>query len=271
MLAALLLLTSTFITEAANSIGKQSVRYRRENIYDLAFLNFFWGFIFLLVTIPFGAPVHFNPASLPMLGVRIIVELLLAYVSAEAIIAADRSTLGFLRLLTIPLLLVIDIALGYRLSTVQLVAFRHNQRGHRGAWAAILSAILAAVAVSLYKYDITHYNSVVVDQGIVLAAMLMVFYAMARRRGRSPLKLLVRRVTGTQALANGLVIPLESFAVGLAPASVIITLKRSLGLGWCIVFGGLYFHEHSLRRKLSSAVLMAVSLVLITAPQIVRL
>jgi hypothetical protein len=214
--------------------------------------------------------------------VRIIVELLLAYVSAEAIIAADRSTLGFLRLLTIPLLLVIDIALGYRLSTVQLVgigimflslllAFRHNQRGHRGAWAAILSAILAAVAVSLYKYDITHYNSVVVDQGIVLAAMLMVFYAMARRRGRSPLKLLVRRVTGTQALANGLVIPLESFAVGLAPASVIITLKRSLGLGWCIVFGGLYFHEHSLRRKLSSAVLMAVSLVLITAPQIVRL
>jgi hypothetical protein len=45
----------------------------------------------------------------------------LVYVNAKVIMQADRSTMGFLRLLTIPLLLVIDLALGYRLEPVQIV------------------------------------------------------------------------------------------------------------------------------------------------------
>jgi hypothetical protein len=61
MLAILLLLTSTFATEAASSIGKQSIRYRRENVYDLVFLEVFWGLVFILGTLAFGARFHFDP------------------------------------------------------------------------------------------------------------------------------------------------------------------------------------------------------------------
>src|SRR6266403_1306374 len=103
MLAVLLLLTSTFATEAASSIGKQSVRLRRENVHDLAFLGIFWGLVFILGTLAFGARFHFDPASLPTLIPRLLLETALAYFNAEAIIHADRSTMGFLRLLTIPL------------------------------------------------------------------------------------------------------------------------------------------------------------------------
>jgi hypothetical protein len=282
MLAVLLLLTSTFATEASATIGKQSVRVRRENVHDMSFLGLFWALVFLLGTLSFGARWHFDPASLPTLSIRLVLEIALAYLNSEATIEADRSTFGFLRLLTIPLILIVDIALGYHMSLIQvagvalmfvalILAFRHNRRGRRGAWVAVLSAITAVGTLSLNKYDITHYNSVVAEQTIVLAGIFVFYYIMARRGGRSPLKLLIKPITGTQSLANGTAIALESFAISLVPASIIVTLKRCLALMWAIIFGGMYFHEHSLKRKISSAALLAVSLALIAGPTLIHL
>jgi hypothetical protein len=278
MLVVLLLLTSTFATEIAESIGKQSVRWRRENVYELAFLSLFWGLLFLFGTLAFGAEFHLSLASLPFLGIRLVLEVILAFAIAEAVVRTDRTTMAFLRLLTIPLLLVVDIALGYHITTPQylgialmfcalMLAFKHNAHGRRGAWIAALTAILSVATISLYKYDITHFNSVVGEQSVVISGMLIVFaLASFRQRHRSPMRLLFRPATGTQALSNGIVIPLESFAMTFVPASLAISLKRSFSVMWAIIFGGTYFHEHSLRRKTSSGVLMTISLVLIASP-----
>lgn len=276
MLPVLLVLTSTFSLEIAQSLGKKLAKQRRENVYQLGFLALFWGLVFMVVSLAFGAPFHLSAASLPTLSLRVILEVALAVVNAEAIIKADRSTVGFLRLITIPLLLVIDISLGYHITQWQLVgvgvmfaalvlAFRHNPLGRKGAGLAALSGFLAVGTVSLYKYDISHFNSVAAEQIVVLAILVSFFYIQsARSSRRSPLKMLFHPNTGTQALASGIVIPLESFAMSLAPASVIIAYKRSFALIWSIIFGGAGFHEHSLARKMSSAALMVVSLVLIT-------
>jgi len=279
MLVALLLLTSTFALEASSSLGKQYIRQRRETIFDMVFLSVFWGFILLLLTVAFGAPFHFTVASLPTLSLRIILEIFLSYNLAEATVKADRTTMAFLRLLTIPLLLVVDISLGYHISTVQVLGiglmfsaliliFGHSTRSRRGAWLAVLSAIIAVGTTSLYKFDITHYNSVVGEQTVVLLSIMAFFLFKARHEKRSPFSLLFKPTTGTQSLANGISIALESFALSMAPASIIITLKRSFALVWAIVFGGAYFHEHSLARKVSSGALLALSVVLIANPHI---
>lgn len=279
MLAVLLLLTSTFATEASSTIGKQSVRRKRENVPEMAFLAIFWGFIFLLVTLAFGAEFRFSLASLPTLLPRLVLEVAFSYYMSRSIVEADRSTAGFLRLITIPLVLVIDIALGYHITLIQLVGialmfvslvfvFRGKQTSRKGASVAVISALISAATISLYKYDITHYNSIVAEQLIVMSVILVFFFIMSMRAGRSPLRLLLKPVTGAQSLSNGVAIVLESFAVGLIPASVLITLKRALGLMWAIIFGGKYFREKSLRRKISSAAIMTLSLFLIAEPTI---
>jgi hypothetical protein len=264
------------------SLGKRYVSQRRETVIEMCFLGLIWGLVFLLLTLAFGADFRVTLASLPTLALRIILEVALLITLAEATAKADRTTMAFLRLLSIPLLLVIDITLGYHFSVLQLagvglmffalmLAFRHNPRGRRGAHLAVLSAILAVGTISLYKYNITHYNSVVGEQTVGLSVLLLVFYIMAVRAGRSPLRLLFKSTTGTQSLANGVAIALESFAMALAPAAIVITLKRSFAVVWAIIFGGTYFHEHSMRRKISSGLLLSLSLVMIASPQIFQL
>jgi hypothetical protein len=177
------------------------------------------------------------------------------------------------------MLLVVDISLGYHITSGQIIGialmfaalvlvFGHNPRSRRGAWLAVLSAILAVGTVSLYKYDITHFNSVVGEQTVVILCIMAFFLFKARHERRSPFSLLIKPQTGTQSLANGISLALESFALSMAPASIIITLKRSFALVWAIVFGGAYFHEHSLARKVSSGALLAASVVLIANPHI---
>lgn len=275
MFAALLILSSTLSTEIAQSIGKVEAKRRRESVYELAFLGLFWGLVAMVVTLAFGARFFIDPASVPFMAVRTLLEIGVVYTSAEAIIQADRTTVSFLRIITIPLLLVVDIALGYNITPEQIagvgilfvalvVAFRHNPAGKKGAGLAALSGLLAVGTTSLYKYNITNYNSVAGEQIIVIGITCAVFYGIAQAKSRrSPLKLLIHPVTGTQALANGVAIPLESFAMTFVPASLLMAMKRSFALMWSIVFGGVKFHEHSLKRKASAAALMAVSLALI--------
>ena len=73
-------------------------------------------------------------------------------------------------------------------------------------------------------------------------------------------------VTGTQALMSGLSTVLGSFAIGLAPASVIVALRRTLALMWAVIFGQAYFHEHSLKRKAYSFGFTIVGITLLISP-----
>jgi hypothetical protein len=277
MFSALLVLTSTLSGEISQSLGKQLALWRRENVYELAFLELFWGLVFVAVTLAFGAEFKLDLVhAWPTMLARLILEMIMIYSIAEATIQADRSTIGFMRLITIPFMLVVDVALGYKISTLQfagiglmfialVAAFHRTKTSSRGAGLAALSGFVGVGTVSLYKYDITHYNSVAAEQIVVLSCAVVITYVVAALHARrSPWRLLYHPTTGTQALANGIAVALESFAYSLAPASLVMTYKRSFALLWSFVFGSVRFHEHSWRRKLTAAALMLVSVVLLT-------
>jgi hypothetical protein len=277
MLALLLVLCSTLSEEISESIGKKSVKLKRETIYGLGFLELFWGFVVMVGLVIFGHHNRFSFDSLPTLIPRIGLEVLVAYTVVESIARVERSTMGFLRLTTIPFLLLVDIVLGYHLTALQItgvlvmffalvLAFHRNPSGKRGAWIVVLSSLLCVGTVSLYKYDITHYNSVAVEQSIVMGIILVLFYFKARRPGRSPFRMLIQPITGTQAIASGLSSILASFSMLFAPASVVIALKRTFALLWAVLFGRAYFREHSVKRKLVSFGITAVGIVLLVSP-----
>ncbi len=277
MLSLLLVLCSTLSEEISESIGKTSVRHRRETVYGLGFLELFWGFVVMLGLVIFGHHNHFSPASFPTLLPRIALEILVAFIAAEAVIRAERSTIGFLRLITIPLLLLTDITLGYHITPLQIagvlvmffalvLTFHRNPTGQRGAWLVVLTSLLSVATVSLYKYDITHYNSIAVEQAIVMGCIILAFALKAHHRGPSLFRLLVQPITGTQALASGLSSVLGSFAIGFAPASVVIALKRTFALLWAVLFGRAYFRERSLRRKLASFGITGLGIIMLISP-----
>jgi len=275
MFVLLLLLSATFAEEVSDSLGKSSIRQRRETVYNAAFLSVFCTVLFLLATLAFGAEFRLELASLSTLTVRTVLEIVMAYLGAELLLKADRSTVGFLRLLTIPLLLAVDIALGYKLSSLQIVgvvimflalglAFHHNPRGKKGAHLAVMSALLGVVTTSLYKYDITHYNSVVGEQVVVLSSVMLFFYLASEK---PPVRLLFKPLTGAQSFSHGIGEVAMSFAYSYAPASVIMAMKRTFALGWTIAFGHTYFHEKSLKRKLYSGAVLVAGLALVILPR----
>jgi hypothetical protein len=273
-----LLFSATLFEEISETIGKTSVKRRREDVFCLAFLGLFWSVIFLIASVfLFGAKFIIVQASLPTLMLRIMGEILLTYVLSEAIIRADRSTLGFLRLLSIPILLGFDVALGYHLTTLQVVAvfallagmalaFRRNPAGRRGAGWALAVAIIAAVCSTLFKWDISHYNSVAGEQIAVYSTVLGFYYVQARLAGNNPLKLLVKRASGIQSLSNGFGLAIESFAYAYAPVSVMVAVKRSFAIFWAVIFGQRFFHERRTHHKIIAGAVLAVGLILMVSP-----
>jgi hypothetical protein len=268
-----ILLAATLLEETSETLGKKGVRQGRETVFNLAFLSMFWTVIFLIISVFLGAKLKLNPSSFPTLSLRILVECLLDYAAALAVVRADRSTLGFLRLMTIPIVLIADIGLGYHLSVFQLVgvlimfaglavAF-HKAPTPRGLWNGISVSILGATSITLYKWDVTHYNSVAAEQILVYSCVLVVFFIISCARSGSPLKLLMRRQTGTQSVTFGLGLAVESFAINFAPASVIVALKRTLAVMWTIIFGRHYFRETRTRQKVFAGAVLVVGLVMI--------
>lgn len=274
MLALLLLICSTLSEEAAQSLGKHSVSKGKASVYSLAFLEVFYALLLMLGVLILMPGNHFTLASLPTLVPRICLEILASYLTAESIVRADRSTVGFLRLLTLPLLLGVDLVLGYYLTPLQIsgvlvlflalgLAFYKNPLGKKGAWIVICLALVNVAAVSLFKYDVTHYNSVAAEQSIVMSCIVIFFFVQSVRSGYVPFKLLIQPPTSWQSLLSGLGAALTSFAVGLAPASIVTALRRTLGLMWSVIFGKVYFKERGLKRKIYAFAVAALGICLL--------
>ena len=276
MLGLLLVLSATFCGEIALSIGKRSVEDGKQSIYAMGFLNGLWGTLLLFFTaFVIRKTFLFSFASLPTFGLRLILELAQAHVSVLAIARADRSTFGFLRILTIPLLLLSDVALGYSISGLQIAGmaiiiaglialFIKNGIRRRGMWLVLFTAVNAAATISLYKYNITHYNSVEAEQGIALIVLMLYFFAMARFvKGENPLYFLKKPIFLAQSLSEGVGVVLIGFAYLYAPASIITAIKRAAEVLWATVSGKMYFGEQKLLVKLAVFVCVAAGLVLL--------
>ncbi|MEK7087796.1 MAG: hypothetical protein AAB891_00740, partial [Patescibacteria group bacterium] len=270
MFGILLLASGSFFSEIGVSLGKEEVARRKESIYTYGFLSLCLStFAFLIIALLRGSFL-FSLDSLPTLIPRIGLEILQAYVSIKAITTADRSTFGFLRVLTVPLLLLTDLALGYSLAVNQIIGvgiltlsllllFLNHGLRSKGVGLVLFSAINAVILISLFKYDITHFNSVEVEQGIVQLILLGFFALMAwRLNGQNPLRLLGKPLFFVQSLSQATAGVLISFGYIFVPASVAASIERSTAVFFSLVSGNRYFHEKKLAQKLLAFLFLVI-------------
>ncbi|MBI4239431.1 hypothetical protein HY620_00385 [Candidatus Uhrbacteria bacterium] len=275
MIGIFLIALATFFEELSTSSAKESIARHIESISSRAFIIGISGFFFLVLSVVGGAEFRFTIASLPLVLVLVGCEIALTNITLRAILTADRSTFGFMRTLTIPFVLCIEIALGTTLTTLQILGIvalvfalllvsSRDSFSHKGMALALLSAFGSSITISLYKYLITNYNSVAGQQIIASCMLLPYFYWHAvTRTGQHPFQLLrIRKVMG-ESLAHGVAGVLSSFAYAFAPASVIIAAKRSCAVFWSLVVGAVHFHERHIVEKAAMVGLAITGVVLL--------
>ena len=202
MFGLFLVLIASAFSEIGVSIGKTEVEKRKDSIYSMGFFSLFIGTVFFFLIALLKNSFVFSLASLPTFILRVILEIALINFTVFAIVKADRSTFSFIKVGTLPLLVAADLVLGYELRDYQILGigiiifalavllFNHGINKKGIAYAA-LSAILAAATLSLFKYNITKYNSVEAEQGIISVILLIYLFFMARLITKeNPLKLL---------------------------------------------------------------------------------
>lgn len=274
MIGVLLMTISTLFEEGGTSIGKAAMRKRVETPFTYGVLVTAVSLMALAVSaVARWDAQAFAWASVPVLTLRCVLEVVLALAIIYAIKRADRSTFGFLSTLTIPFLLVVDIVLGYGVNFFQIVGmmlivlalfllFMNHGFSRRGAWLTVAGALLAVVTASLFKYNITVYNSPEVDQFVAHAVLLVFFLVMSLRVERShPFRLFRKPLCLAQAglIAGGTLLASFSFLYG-AP-SVLMTVKRAVAVFASIVTGGAVFREKHMLLKVGAGVLVLLGFI----------
>jgi len=265
----------SFFEEVFSVIGKKEIRKHEESIYSMGFLLYFWSVIFFLAIILLKGSFDFSLASLPTFITRVVLEVFVVTISLHALVKSDRSTFSFIRTITLPLLLLVDFFLGYTLTFNQifgisiiifslLILFLNHGVSKRGLKYVIISAILAVGTISLFKYNITNFNSVEAEQFLAQSILLIYFFIMAKTYSKeNPLKLMRKSLIFKQSLSEGLGAVLISFAYVYAPASVITSAKRSSSVLWAVLSGNRMFHEKHIVLKLTLFVMLTVGIILL--------
>ena len=277
MLGIILVSIGTLFEELSDSIGKRKVTSHEESPYTMAFLSLFWGTVcFVIISVVKNDLFIFKLESLPTFLVRVVFEIIQLYVSVLAIAQADRTTFCFLRTLTIPLLLLADLFLGYKLGlfgivgisvitlTILLLFSRHEIK-KKGSGFVIFSAINAVFTISLFKYNITNFNSVVAEQLFMYLILLVTFFFIALVKVKeNPFIFLTKPIFLLQSLSVGLGGMIESFAYNYGAASLIIAAKRSSAIFWSLLSGKQYFKEKNIVFKILITILLVLGLVFLS-------
>lgn len=276
MIGLILISLGTFFEEISNAIGKKKVGQKLQTVYSFGVLQLVSGTAaFGLIALLNSSSFVFSLGSLPTFIPRLILEIVGLHVTLLAIVRADRTTFSFVRVGTIPLLLVMDIVLQYSLKTPQVagmaiilvtlaVVFLGKQISKGGLGLVAFSTLNSVATITLYKYNITHFNSVVAEELLVYFALLLYLSCVSWFKIReNPYKLFLRPLYLTQSLSYGLTVVFVSFAYLFAPASVITAGKRASSLLWSLVVGNVYFGESKLFAKLIIAAFLISGLVLL--------
>jgi len=272
MVGIILTAIGTFLDEVASSFGKWEITHKKENIYTFGFLNTFWLLIVFIIISLIKDSFLFNIDSIPILGLLIVLEFAQAYSTLHAIEEADRSTLGFIMISTIPLLLVVDKILGYEIDIFNIfgisiivlglliLLFNHGIN-KKGIGYVVFSSINAVATLSIYKYCITNYNSVEAQQIITsIFLLLFLFFMSIWKFKQNPFDFLFKKELLVQSISNGLGGVIISFAYLFAPASIITSGKRASSILWSIISGNRYFHEKHIIVKIISFVFIIIGL-----------
>lgn len=274
MIGILLIAIGQFFSEIGTSIGKYEAEKKKESIYAVGFLHSIWAGFLMFMLVLWKGEFVFSMASLPTFTLRAILEIILIFVGTEAVIRADRSTFSFLHTFTIPLLLVADVLFGYEITVEQimgisliafaiLLLFMNHGLGRDGKILSIMTAVIAVGTIALYKYNITHFNSVEAEQSLMYVIILLSLLVTARiKTGENLFGYLKHKVFFFQSLASGAGSIFMSFAYLFAPASIIITSKRALEIFAAMIFGRTFFHEKHLAVKIIALILSVSGILL---------
>lgn len=265
----------TLLDEAFVSFGKKEVIEHKESLYTMGFFSMFWGFLFFVAITAVRNSFVFKTASLVFLIPRVILDILQNHAIVLGSIKADRTTYGFVRILTIPLLLGADVMIGYPIKSIQILGIliilvslslllvKHDM-DTKGVKILLFTSINAAVTLSLYKYNITHFNSVEAENIIDMFVVMAYFFIMALKFAHeNPLRLIARPVFFSQSFVEGFAQVFMSFAYAFAPASVIATAIRAFGVMWATISGSVYFHERHIFIKIVVLLFLIGGLVLL--------
>lgn len=266
---------STFFDEIGCSITKIKLNQGQISVYSIGLINSLAATLLYIIVNLAKWEFHFSWASLPTLAVRAILEVILTGIALSAIASADRSTFGFIRVVTIPLLLTVDFLLGYKISGWQMAGmgmiifslfllFSYQGVKKQGAILSLLSAGLAAATITLYKYDITYYNSVAAEQTIISLVIMVFLIGLAFFKAKeNPFVFLKQKIYFFQTLINAVPAFLNSYAYIFAPASVILSAYRSSAVFWSVVSGKVYFKEEHLLIKAVCLILLLGGIILL--------
>ncbi len=276
MFGVILISVGQLFNEISDSIAKDRGQRQESLLHVLGFLQLVWGFTFFAALAFIRSDLFvFSAASLPTFLTRAFLEILQFHVTLLAIFRADRSTFGFVRVGTVPLLLLVDFVLAYAIKSTQvvgvgliilsfLVIFAGRQIGRRGIALVIFTALNAVITLSLLKYDITHFNSLTAEQLLISLIVLLYFLLSSIFVKKiNPFSYFRERVFLAQSITAGLGFVLESFAYVFAPASIILAAKRGSVVLWSTLSGNIYFGERKLFLKLFVAVLLISGIVLL--------
>lgn len=275
MIGIILTAVGTFFGEISESFGKWEVSHKKENVYTFGFLNLFWVLVIFIIVAIIKGSFLFNPASIPILIIFLILEMAQTYSSLHAVVEADRSTLGFLMIGTIPLLLVVDKILGYDIGISSLIGISvivlglivlmvNHGINKKGIGYVIFSTINSVATISIYKYCITHYNSVEAQLIITSIVMLGFLFVMSVWKFKeNPFSYLLKKKFLQYSIPNGIGNAILSISYLYAPASVITSGKRAFSLLWAILSGEKYFHEKHIVVKIISFTLVIIGLILL--------
>lgn len=244
-------------------------------MYSMAFLSYFWSSFWFLGVMIYRHDFIFSMASLPTFTARVIFEIIQTEIAITALIRAERATFGFIRTTTVAMLLLVDIMLGYSISLTQiagmavisltlLIIFMNHGVNKKGIKFVVLSAIGAVVTTTLYKYDISHFNSVEAEQLLLNIFVIAYFFrAAVKFSGENPLKFMAKPIFFSQSFTDGLGTVFSSFAYNLAPASIIMAGGRSTSVFFSILSGNHYFKEKNVLMKLVIFMMLAVGIFLL--------
>jgi len=220
---------------------------------------------------------NFNYASIPLLCIRLLLEVTQSYITLIAIKHCDRSTFSILRVLTIPLLVIADMLLWYQFSSYSLIwiaiilfsfiVFNINTKtiNWTGWYFAIFTAINAVITLSLFKYSLTHYwNSLEIDQGIMALGTVIFFLIYNYNRERKFWYYLLKKekIFWIQWILMALTSIIISYTYVYLNASEATAVKRAWEMFWSVLAGFIFFQEKHLWKKILFALCIIIWLII---------
>lgn len=275
MFSVLFAAVSSFIGEISSSVIKFEVDHKKETVYTAGFINVVFGLLVFSLLAIFRGKFVFSLASLPTFSLRAILEILQAQVTMFALVKTDRSTNSFVRNLTIPLLLIVDLIIGFPVVASQWagilliflvlgVILAFHVINLKGVGYPLFTAVNAVATISLFKYNITYFNSVEADQILIYAVLIIYFFLAAKFFGKeNPLRAFKNKLFLGQGAFSGIASLFGAFAISFGNPGIAMTAERSSAVLAGIISGRNYFQEKKFGAKIIACAVLAVGLILL--------